>query len=48
MFKEFDLSNLENSKELLEKFLDENRKKVDELLKIENKTYKNLFYLFKK
>ena len=34
MFKEFDLSNLENSKELLEKFLDENRKKVDELLKI--------------
>ena len=26
MFKEFDLSNLENSKDLLEKFLDENRK----------------------
>lgn len=46
MFKEFDLSNLENSKELLEKFLDENRKKVDELLKIENKTYKNFVLPF--
>ena len=46
MFKEFDLSNLENSKDLLEKFLDENRKKVDELLKIENKTYKNFVLPF--
>ena len=46
MFKEFDLSNLENSKELLEKFLDENRKKVDDLLKIENKTYKNFVLPF--
>lgn len=41
MFKEFNLENLENSKDLLEVFLEENRKKIDELLKIENKTYKN-------
>ncbi|MDD2291827.1 MAG: M3 family metallopeptidase [Aliarcobacter sp.] len=46
MFKEFDLSNLENSKDLLEKFLDENRKKIDDLLKIENKTYKNFVLPF--
>ena len=46
MFKEFDLSNLENSKELLENFLDENRKKIDELLRIENKTYKNFVLPF--
>ena len=46
MFKEFDLSDLENSKELLEKILDENRKKVDDLLKIENKTYKNFVLPF--
>ena len=46
MFKEFDLSNLENSKELLENILDENRKKIDDLLKIENKTYKNFVLPF--
>ena len=46
MFKEFNLDNLENSKELLEKFLDENRKKIDELLNIENKTYKNFVLPF--
>ncbi len=46
MFKEFDLSDLENSKELLEIFLDENRKKIDDLLKIENKTYKNFVLPF--
>lgn len=46
MFKEFDLSDLENSKDLLEKILDENRKKVDDLLKIENKTYKNFVLPF--
>ena len=40
MFKEFNLENLENSKELLENILDENRKKIDELLTIENKTFK--------
>ena len=37
MFKEFNLENLENSKELLENLLDENRKKIDDLLKLENK-----------
>ena len=46
MFKEFNLDNLENSKELLEKFLDENRKKIDELLNIKNKTYKNFVLPF--
>ena len=46
MFKEFNLDNLENSKELLEKFLDENRKKINELLNIENKTYKNFVLPF--
>lgn len=46
MFKEFDLSNLENSKDLLEKFLDENRKKVSDLLELENKTYKNFVLPF--
>ncbi|MDX9901746.1 MAG: M3 family metallopeptidase [Aliarcobacter sp.] len=46
MFKEFDLSNLENSKESLEKLLDENRKKIGDLLEIENKTYKNFVLPF--
>ena len=46
MFKEFNLENLENSKELLENILDENKKKVDDLLKIENKTYKNFVLPF--
>jgi oligopeptidase A len=46
MFKEFNLENLENSKESLENILDENRKKVDDLLKIENKTYKNFVLPF--
>ncbi len=46
MFKEFNLDNLENSKELLEKFLDENRKKIDVLLNLENKTYKNFVLPF--
>ena len=46
MFKEFNLDNLENSKELLEVFLDENRKKVSDLLELENKTYKNFVLPF--
>ena len=46
MFKEFNLENLENSKELLENILDENRKKIADLLKIENKTYKNFVLPF--
>lgn len=41
MFKEFNLDNLENSKQLLEDLLDDSRKKINELLEIENKTYKN-------
>mgnify|MGYP003451658798 FL=1 len=46
MFIEFNLENLENSKEILENLLDENRKKIDELLTIENKTYKNFVLPF--
>ena len=46
MFKEFNLENLENSKELLENILDENRKKIADLLEIENKTYKNFVLPF--
>lgn len=46
MFKEFNLENLENSKESLEKLLDENRKKIYDLLNIENKTYKNFVLPF--
>ncbi|PUE64088.1 M3 family metallopeptidase [Arcobacter caeni] len=46
MFTEFNLENLENSKEILENLLDENRKKIDDLLKIENKTYKNFVLPF--
>ena len=46
MFKEFNLENLENSKEILEKLLDESRNKIDDLLKIENKTYKNFVLPF--
>jgi oligopeptidase A len=46
MFTEFNLENLENSKEILENLLDENRKKIDELLTIENKTYKNFVLPF--
>ena len=48
MFKEFNLDNLENSKDLLEVFLDENRKKMKDLLDIKDKTYKNFVLPFKK
>lgn len=41
MFKEFDLTDLENSKNRLEEILEDSKKKIDELLKIENKSYKN-------
>jgi len=42
MFKEeFNLDNLENSKDILEDLLNEARTKIDDLLKIEEKTYKN-------
>lgn len=46
LFKEFDLENLENSKELLEKLLGEKRELIDKLLKIENKTYENFVLPF--
>ncbi|MFW2554235.1 M3 family metallopeptidase [Aliarcobacter butzleri] len=45
-FKDFNLDNLENSKELLEKLLDEKRVLINELLNIENKTYKNFVLPF--
>lgn len=45
-FKDFNLDNLENSKEILEKFLNEKRVLIDELLNIENKTYKNFVLPF--
>lgn len=41
MFQEFKLENFENSSKELEKLLDISRNKIEELLKIENKTYKN-------
>jgi len=41
MFSEFNTNNLEQSKDILENMLEESRKKIDALLKIENKTYKN-------
>ena len=42
MFKEeFNLDNLENSKDILEDLLNDARTKIDDLLKIEEKTYKN-------
>jgi oligopeptidase A len=46
MFKEFNLKDLEDSKKLLEVLLDENRKKIQELLEIEKKTYKNFVQPF--
>ncbi|MCT7648874.1 M3 family metallopeptidase [Aliarcobacter butzleri] len=45
-FKDFNLDNLKNSKEILEKLLDEKRVLINELLNIENKTYKNFVLPF--
>lgn len=45
-FKDFNLDNLDNSKEILEKLLDEKRVLINELLNIENKTYKNFVLPF--
>lgn len=45
-FKDFNLDNLENSKEILEKLLDEKRVLINELLNIENKTYKDFVLPF--
>ena len=41
MFREFNLKNLENSKNDLESLLENSKKQIDELLKVENKTYEN-------
>ena len=41
MFKEFNLEKLTDSKVLLEKLLEQSKNEILELLKIENKTYKN-------
>lgn len=41
MFEEFNIDNLEKSKDNLEIKLTESKKLIDELLKIENKTYEN-------
>ena len=46
MFTEFNLENLEESKNLLEELLNDNRKKIEELLSIENKTYANFVLPF--
>ena len=41
MFTEFNLDNLENSKEVLEIKIQDSKNKIEDLLKIENKTYAN-------
>ena len=41
MFKEFNIENLENSKNDLESLLTSSKEKIEELLKIEDKTYEN-------
>ncbi len=40
-FKEFNLDNIENSKNDLEQLLSSSKEQIEELLKIEEKTYKN-------
>lgn len=46
MFQEFELKDFENSGVILEDLLNTSRKRIDELLKIENKTYKNFVLPF--
>jgi len=41
MFKEFNLDNLENSKDSLEKYIEESKNKIAGLLEIKNKDYNN-------
>ena len=41
MFEKFDVSNLENSKELLEQKLNSAKEEINKLLEIENKNYEN-------
>ena len=46
MFIEFELKDFENSAKTLENLIEENKKELDELLKIENKTYQNFVVAF--
>ena len=46
MFMEFELKDFENSAKTLENLIEENKKELDELLKIENKTYQNFVVAF--
>ncbi|RXI24948.1 M3 family metallopeptidase [Aliarcobacter trophiarum] len=46
MFKEFNIENFEDSSKILEEILNKSRVEVQELLKIENKTYKNFVLPF--
>ena len=44
MFKEFDLKDFENSAKTLENIIEKNKKNLEELLKIEEKTYENFLH----
>ncbi len=46
MFKEFDLKDFENSAKILEEIIEKNKKKLEELLQIEEKTYENFIHPF--
>jgi len=46
MFREFDLKNFENSAKKLELLIEKNKKELEELLKIEEKTYENFLHPF--
>ena len=41
MFNNFNVDNIENSKDILSKMIDENNKKIQEILDIKNKNYAN-------
>ncbi|MEA3315808.1 MAG: M3 family metallopeptidase [Campylobacterota bacterium] len=41
MFEEFNLNDIENSKEVLSNMIQDNNKQIDELLNIDNKNYNN-------
>ena len=44
MFKEFDLKDFENSAKTLEQLIEKNKQQLEELLKLENKTYENFVH----
>ena len=48
MFKEFDLKDFENSAKTLEQLIEKNKQELEELLKIEEKTYENFIHPFAK